>query len=156
MKALVACALLICAPLPGLAENLDSTVDEFRIFAFEPTGDDRAVGLADFRFQGVWAITNNVGVTDFILFHLRDGTEFGRQVPTLRIYRKGAIFGLAIVDEKNLQAATFTDPRVLPGDIFVFEVEADGRRRTIKIPLIWRPDAKLIFAARRGIEWPSE
>lgn len=147
---------MFCAVLSASEAEVGSTLDEFRIFAFAPTKDDLGVGLGDFAFRGVWAITNNLGVTDFVVGHLRDGTEIGRQVPTLKIYRQGAIYGLAIIDEKRLQAAAFLHPRILMGDILVFEVEKGESRRVVKIPLIWRPESKMIFAERRGVEWSTE
>jgi hypothetical protein len=151
MKFLRAVLLLLLVGGRCVGDDVAPTNDGLRLFAFKPAAEERPFFEDQFKEGKLWAVYG-VAPTDFIIFHLLDGSEFGHALPTLKIVRKGWNFGLAVIDERALFSSRFLNPRIEKGDILAFEVPREKAVRTVRISLILHRESGMIFADRRGVE----
>jgi hypothetical protein len=139
----------VCVFASAVGQDIESTKDNLRIFLL-PTPEDYRPSARDFSKGNSWAV---LGAPDFLLFHLLDGKEFGRQVPALWVHRSGSNFSLAIIDEGLLFTTEFRNARVEGDDILSFDISDGKGVRSVRMHLLWRPKLGMTFVERRGVEF---
>jgi hypothetical protein len=123
--------------------------DDLRIFLLPAPEVVEFAAQQDFKRGRLWMVAD---VHDFLLLSLRDGSEFGRQVPALWVYRKDATYALAIVDESLRFETEFRNARVEGKDILVFEIGNGKKWRTVRMNLLWQPKRRKVLVAERDVE----